>query len=262
MKREGLTAAFSLALITAVLLTGCVSPFITKTAGPIITRDYDYTDFTSIEIGHAFNLEVTRADTYSISIDAGESVFDHIDVSKVGNKLKIDMDNMFFSFTRSPLVKITMPELQGLEMSGAVKGEVSGFRSSHDFELLLSGASDLDMDMEAGNFNCDLSGASRVDGKLKAANTDIVLSGASKIEMDGSGGNILLEASGASKAYLGKFTVTDATIELSGASETKLDITGKLGVSLSGVSTLEYSGNPTIGDTDISGGSSMDKVTR
>jgi hypothetical protein len=262
MKRAVLTASFSLVLITAVLLTGCVSPFVTKTAGPITTREYNFTDFTSIEVGHAFNLEVTAADIYSISISAGESVFDHIDVSKVGNKLKIDMDNMFFSFTRSPRVKITMPELQGLDMSGAVKGEVAGFRSSHDFKLSLSGASELDMDMETGNFDGELSGASRVNGSLKAASSEIVLSGASRFEVDGSGGNINLEASGASKAIMNKFTVNDAAIDLSGASEAKMDISGKLDITLSGVSTLEYYGNPAIGDIDISGGSTLDKANR
>jgi hypothetical protein len=262
MKKSLLIVAGTVIMITAVLLTGCVAPIIKKEAGPTSTREYNFTDFNRIEIGDAFKLEVTPADTYSIQIDASENLFDHIEVTKTGNKLKIDMDNLFFSFHRSPRVKITMPELWGLYMSGASEGSVTGFRSSYDFDLTLSGASELNMDMETGAFEGELSGASEVSGHLKATNCDIELSGASETTLDGSGGNIRLEASGASDIDLDNFTVNDADINLSGASDASLDINGKLDVSLSGASLLEYSGNPTLGNFDVTGGSELERRQR
>jgi phage-related protein len=185
-------------MIIVVMLTGCVAPIIKKDAGPTTNREYNFTDFTSIEIGDAFKLEVIPADTFSISINANENTLDHIDVSKIGNKLKIDMDNLFFSFTRSPRVKITMPELRGLYLSGSSEGNVTGFKSSQDFDLTLSGASELNMDMETGDLVCEISGASEVIGYLKATSSDIVVSGASKIRVNGSSGDIKIGASGAS----------------------------------------------------------------
>jgi hypothetical protein len=259
MKKAILIVACTVIMITAVLLTGCVAPIIKKDTGPTVTRNYDFTDFTIIEIGHAAKLEVTRADTYSISISAGESVFDHIKVTKTGNKLKIDLGNLFFSFPRSPSVKITMPELRGLYLSGASEGNVTGFRSSQDIDLTLSGASELDMDMETGAFECEISGASKVTGYLKATSSDIALSGASRIEINGSGGDIKIDASGASRVNLANFTVNDADIDLSGASDATLDINGRLDVTLSGASTLRYSGNPTLGTINISGGSELER---
>jgi len=258
MKKSILTVACIVILITAVLLAGCTAAIIKKEAGPTTTREYNFTDFTSIEIGHAFKLEVIPADTYSISISASEDVFDHIEVSKTGNKLKIDMDILIFRSHRAPRVKITMPELRGLYLSGASEGNVTGFKSSQDMDCGISGASELDMDVETGNFECEISGASEVAGYLKATSCDIVLSGASQIEINGSGGNIRLGASGASRADLIGFTVNDADIELSGASEGSLDIKGRLDVTLSGLSTLEFSGNPTLGDFNLSGGSELE----
>jgi len=257
MKKMILIVTCAMILISGMLLTGCKRVAIDSERGPVVTRSYDFTEFTRIEIGYAFKLEVIPADTYSISISASESLFDHIEVTKKGNKLKIGMDNLFLGLHRSPRAKITMPELRGLYLSGASEGNVTGFRSSQDFDLTLSGASELDMDMETGAFECEISGASEVTSYLKATSSDIVLSGASEITLDGSGGNIRLDASGASQVDLAYFTVNNADINLSGASDASLDINGRLDVSLSGASSLEYSGNPTLGNFDVTGGSEL-----
>ena len=131
-------------IMTVGLLLGCTRVSLDAENGFTTTRNYDFTDFTSIEIGYAFELEVIPADTYSISINASESTFDRIEVTKSGDKLKIGIDSLLFHSYRSPRAKITMPEVKGLYISGASEGNVSGFSSSHDFELTLSGASELD----------------------------------------------------------------------------------------------------------------------
>ena len=113
--------------------------------------------------------------------------------------------------------------------------------------------------METGTFEGELSGASEVSGYLQAISCDIELSGASEIDLNGSGGDIRLDASGASQIEMASFTVDDADIDLSGASDASLNINGRLDVSLSGASSLEYSGNPTLGDFDLSSGSELER---
>lgn len=260
MKKSTLTKVAGIAILaTVVLLAGCTAPIIKKEAGPTITREYNFIDFTSIEIGHAFKMEVTPADTYSISISASEYLFDYIDVSKTGHKLIIGMDVLVIRSYRSPRVKITMPELRGLYISGASEGNVKGFKSPHDMDCEVSGASKLDMDIETGSFECEISGASEVTGYLEAASCDISLSGASQIELEGSGGNIKIDASGASQVDMADFSVNNADVNFSGASEGSLDINGRLDAALSGLSTLEFSGNPTLGELELSGGSEIER---
>ena len=113
------------------------------------------------------------------------------------------------------------------------------------------------MDMETGDFECEISGASEVTGYLKATSSYIVLSGASKIKINGSAGDIKIDASGASQVDLANFTVNDADISFSGASDGSLNINGRLDVSLSGGSFLEYGGNPILGDFNVTGGSEL-----
>jgi len=259
MKRNIAIIAIILVLVSSIPLAGCKRVLIDEIEGPIITRQYDYTDFTAIEIGDAFELTVTPADTFSVAITAREGLFEHINVSRSGDTLKIDMNNFFLSFNRSGEVRITMPELRWLDLSGAVEADVTGFASGQDLDVRLSGASRLDMDMETGRFTADLSGASELAGRLTATATDIGLSGASEIKLEGSGGDIKINGSGASEAELADFPVDNADIDLSGASQVSLDISGRLDVSLSGASRVEYSGNPTLGDTDISGGSVLER---
>ncbi|MBN1176970.1 MAG: DUF2807 domain-containing protein [Dehalococcoidales bacterium] len=257
MKKSIVAIAVTVLLIAAVLLSGCSAAIIKKEAGPVGTRDYDYTDFTVVEVGHAFSVEITPAETYRISISAGENAFDHIEVTKTGGKLEIGMDTFFFHFLRSPRVKITMPRLTGLHLTGATEGNVTGFSSSDDFDLSLSGASELYMELETGNFEGELSGASELTGNLVATSCEFTLSGASEMELTGSGGDIKIDASGASQADLEHFNANDADIDFSGASDGNLNVNGRLDISLSGASLLEYSGSPTLGELDLSGGSEL-----
>ncbi len=259
MKSKALIITVLLILVSVSLLTGCTRVRIDSEDSSTSTRDYDFTDFTSIEVGYAFKLEVIPADTYSVTISARENLFEHIIVEKKGDRLEIGMGRLWFHFTSSPRVKITMPELRGLHLSGASEGIAMGFKSSHDFNLTLSGASSLEMDIEAGNFQSELSGASELSGWLDAKDADIQASGASQIKLDGSAGSIKLDCSGASEALMPDFAVNNADIKLSGASETEQTINGRLDTSLSRISTLWYRGESTLGKFDVSGGSEIEQ---
>lgn len=254
-----------LVLITVVLLVpvlaGCIRVDLREQAGPITTRQYNFTGFTGIDVGHAFEVEIIPSDNYSVAITAGEKAFDDINVHKDGSTLVVEVDNWFIIWFVTPKLSITMPVLTDLELSGAAKGTAIGFRSPHDLNLHLSGASELDMDIEAGDFFAELSGASEITGRLVSSSTEIDLSGASSITLTGSGGNIGLEGSGASNADLAAFAVDNAFIDFSGASHGRLDINGRLDVDLSGASSLEYKGTPALGNIDLSGASSIEPIT-
>jgi hypothetical protein len=260
MKKLIYTLFLASIMLTIPVLVGCIRVDLAEEAGPITTRTYDFTDFTGIDVEHALEVTITQSENYSVEITAGENVFEKIHVYQNGTTLVIDVDFWFTSWIINPKLTVTMPVLTELELSGACVGTAMGFESSLDMRLHLSGASELDIDMEAGDFFAELSGASRLSGRLLAASTEIELSGASRVNLTGSGGNIKLDGSGASVVELLDFTVNNAYIDFSGASRVNMDVNGRLDVSLSGASSLEYTGNPTMGETDISGSSSMHQI--
>ncbi len=247
-------------MLSVGLLAGCDRVPIGEGSGNKITKDFNYTGFTGIEIEDAFEVEVTYADTYSVTITAGENVMKRVDVSQSGDTLKIELDDWWWFWHATPKATITLPALRRLEISGASKGDVRGFRSNEDLTLELSGASELDIDMEAGEFYADISGASKLTGDLQTADAEIELSGASEVKLAGSGDNLNLNSSGASTTHLSVFTVDDADIELSGASHGEANIAGTLDVTLSGASSLKYYGNPDLGRVNVSGASTLEEA--
>ena len=227
--------------------------------GNVVTKEMDFSDFSNVEVGHAFKVEITRSDSYRVTITASKKLFDHINAVQSGNTLKISLKPLHFRFQLRPTLeaRIAMPTLNRLRLDGAVKGIVGGFSSQGDFDLNLSGASRLDINMEAGEAKFEESGASRLSGNLKLGDAEFTLSGASRAALNGSANNVILSAWGASKLDLADFVLNDASVHLKGASQVAINVNGKLDLDLSGASRLNYIGNPTLCDINISGASRL-----
>jgi len=134
-----------------------------------------------------------------------------------------------------------MPMLSRLDLSGATKGTADGFSSTEQFVAKLSGASSLEMT----NF--------------ELRDVDFELSGASHLIAAGTGSDLVSDVSGASNLDLTNFHLNDANVTLSGASHATINLDGRLDVDASGLSSLEYIGEPTLGTINTSGGSSVNK---
>ena len=246
-----------------LMFSGCipgVGPSV-RGSGTLATWDFDYRDFTKVEAGYAFNVDISKADSYLVRITTDDNMYEYLDVSKQGDTLRIGLKpNYTYDYndiTRN--AAITLPDLEKLELSGASKAEVGvGFSSTHAVDFKLSGASNLDISsMKTGNTNFELSGASKASGNIEMANGRFDLSGASSLELQGSAADIDIEASGASHFKLSDLSVVDVKINLSGASDAIINASGRLDGDLSGASKLSYVGNPTLGGINASGGSTI-----
>jgi hypothetical protein len=280
-----------------LVLTSCNVIFNVRESGPLTTQDFTYTNFKALDIGSAFEVEIDYADTYSMQITAHENVLKNVKITRIGETLKIGLAWPWVSIgSRNLKAKITMPELMKLTLSGSSEGTVSGFKSNSDCEIHVSGASDLNLDMETGAFSADVSGSSELTANLKSESTKMNISGASDLKINavtgrlditcsgsseakgyaeatsstfhlsgasdmtltGKGGNIDLFGSGASSFRLMEYAIDDVNIGLSGASDADMVINGTLQGNLSGSSELRYAGTPVIGkDFDISGDSTF-----
>jgi hypothetical protein len=242
-------------MITAGVLTGCT---IVKGSGILITEDMDFSDFTRVEVGYAFEVEIVQSDQFSVSITADDNLFEYIRVSQQGSTLKIGVQPAVLFRSATYRAKVTMPQLRSLELSGATRGTVSGFESAEDLDIEVSGASSLELEeILAGDTTFDVSGASRVTGEITAQDVNFDISGASTVRLRGQADDIGLDLSGASHVEMDDFLVSSADVDFSGASSGTVHVDGSLDVELSGASSLTYLGNATLGDVDVSGASSL-----
>ena len=201
------------------------------------TWEYDFTDFTDVNVSSAFSVDISQSDSYSVSITANENILDYLSVYQKDETIYVGLELASYRNVQTE-AKISMPTIASLELSGASDGEINDFSSSDPLNLELSGASLLLGNIETGDFNIHLSGASRV-------------------QLTGSGDNLDVHASGASQVELANYIVNNANVKLSGASSAYLKLNGRLNADLSGASRLLYSGEPSLGDIELSGGSTI-----
>lgn len=259
MSIKKITVSLSL-LIIMVILTATTGCNIVTGTGETITLEMEYDNFTKIEAGYAFDIEITRADSCMVSITVDNIMEEYLNVSQQGDTVYISLKSGYIYTNTTQQATITLPDLRRLELSGAAKAAVSGFSTTESVDYELSGASRMSLShMTAGNTGFDLSGASRVSGVIDIKDGKFNLSGASSVELEGSAEDIAIEASGASNVRLPDFPVDTADVELSGASSATIDVSNRIDIDLSGASHLNYSGEPRLGSSSVSGGSSVNK---
>ncbi len=212
-----------IALIAVGLLPGAQFP-----GGPVIgsgniqTRQIDLTAFTAIQASSGFNVQITQSSTYSIKITADDNILNYVQVTKTDQTLTIGL-KPGIGFTTSTLkAEISMPDITTIQFSGGVIGNAQNFKLTHDFKVYLSGGSRLTMTAQADNLTA-------------------IASGGSNLSMQ-------------------DFKVYNAHVDFSGGSQGTINLDGRLDALLSGGSHLSYSGNPTLGTIDTSGGSSISKI--
>jgi len=230
-------------------------------SGNLETEEYAFTNFTEVEISSAFEFEIKQSSSYNISVTADDNVMDYVQVSKVGQTLKIRLGPLPRLGPVTLRASVTMPQLSDLTVSGASHGTVSDFSSTEDLNITVSGASrgtiyDLS---STEDVNIKVSGASSVTGDITAGNVEFDIGGASTIQLEGSANDMVASVSGASRFNLDDFTVNNADVNFGGASSGTINLNGRLDADLSGASKLWYIGEPTMGTINTSGASTISK---
>jgi len=222
-----IVVAFNVVVLLVLGLTvGC--GFVPTGSGDLETKEYAFSDFNQVEIRGTFEFEINQASAYSISITADDDIIEKICVTKAGDTLKIDLETFPRLGSIALKTVITMPQLLGLDVSGAARGTIYGFNSDDDVDITSSGAS-------------------KVKGNIIAGDVDLHVIGASIIQLEGSAKDMVAEAVGASYLRLGDFTVNNASITLMGVSTGTVNVSGRLDADLQGVTKLTYIGEPVMG---------------
>ena len=173
-----------------------------KGSGNLKTEKRDVPAFSVVKSGGAAEVEIAVGGAQSLEIETDDNLLELTKTYVKGDTLFIEREGNIR--TKTPLrIRISVPTLDGLDLSGASKGNVTNIKTDK-FDLELSGASRLTISGEADSLDADLSGASSLEaGELRTAYTTIEASGTSRANVFAT--DILTaEASGASRvAYAG-----------------------------------------------------------
>lgn len=227
MKKIGLSVfaiAFFVSLAAVWAITGityAVPSFnffnYTKGSGNIVAQKRDIRDFTGVDAGGAMRIEITVGKEFALELEGDDNILPLVETSVRGGVLHFERSGGICTENRL-IARISMPELDNLDISGATAATVANV-NSEDLKIKVSGASKIEINGAAADLDAKVSGAS----KLTAENLRTV--------------RVRVKANGASKALVFASESVDADA--------------------SGASKIIYSGNPATVNKDASGASKI-----
>ena len=199
------------------------------------TKSYPIKGINGIDINIACELYIEQKGEESLRIDADEDIIHHIEVKKRDSVLYLTSDKDKMNYKDKDIeVYISVKTLNQITVGGAAKIRNSGILKSNKFTLDISGAADLNLEIDVEKLLADFSGAVNADLRGKANYVVMDMSGASKVDAD----DLISEA-----FYL----------DFSGFGKAEVYAEKVLKVDMSGMGVVKYGGNPQKVDANSSG---------
>ncbi len=210
--------------------------------GNVVTRDRSVGSFQRIEVSGALEVYLKQDSSQQpVKVETDENLQELIEVSESNGVLYIStVDNYNIDATRLK-ISVSAPQFRGVNVSGAshIYGE-NKLSSAETFDIDLSGASELKLELRAPRVNSEVTGASSVE--IRGETKDFKANG-----------------SGASSYKCFELQAENTDVDISGACSADVFASVKLNVQASGASEVKYRGAASV-TTDVSGASGVRKV--
>ena len=210
-----------------------------KGNGNVIKQDRTIEAFNAIDVGGAFEVYIRQGSTEELTVVADDNLLEYITTDVRGGTLDIGLSKSIKNSTELKIY-LTVVSLNEIEASGACNIKGKNMLTSTDLSLDISGASNLDLEIDCTNL-------------------EIEASGASDAEIGGTATNMEVDASGASTIIATNIKCANAQVDASGASTVKIAVTDNLECESSGASSVLYKGNPHV-SVDVSGAGTVKKM--
>ena len=171
-------------ILIAVPLAGCHHGMHgVKGSGKREVQKRDVSAFTSISTEGAFNVDVVCQKAQSLEIEGDDNILPLISTEVSNGVLRLK-NAKTYSVSQPVTIKISVPNIDGLTVSGAGMIDVSGLKNDK-FEIDSEGAPQIKVSGITKVVDIDTSGAARIDThNLHAAKGVVDSKGVSKVDVD------------------------------------------------------------------------------
>lgn len=178
--------------------------------------------FTSISASGAVNIKYRNSDTSKVILVGEKEDFDNIEFFTQDNTLFIKSKGTI----KDPLsVYVRGNKLNFVELSGASSIKSNESLNAPNFQIITSGATNVNLNINARKIKVSATGASDVNLKGQTQNMEATVTGASTL-----------------KAY--DLATDTCVINASGASTSKVKAIQKININATGASTVKFKGEP------------------
>jgi hypothetical protein len=151
-------------------------------SGKLLKEERNVGSFNSISTEGAFDIEVVSQKAQNVEITGDDNILPLVTTEVSKNVLRVR--NLRNYSTSQPLtLRISVPDLVGINSSGAGTIEVSGLKNDK-FDIDVNGAPTIKASGETKTLKIDANGAAKIDThKLRAARVEIDSKGVSTVEV-------------------------------------------------------------------------------
>jgi hypothetical protein len=224
----------------SIFVSACSSKCI-EDSGKHLIKNVTVSPFDEVEVSGPVKLVLRQDSSFAVTISADSNIVDKIKPSVSGNTFKIELDPMTYCGTDSIVIHAGIGALKEIKAGGASKVYSDGKLNLADLNLDLSGATDLNLDVNAGKVNTEIDGAA-------------------KLVLSGQAGAHNLESKGTLQLDAFNFVVGNYDLDIEGTGKSNINVLNNLKVNTSGASAIYYKGNPKSVSDKKSGTSTLQKV--
>ncbi len=190
-------------------------------------RDTD--NFSAVSFGISGKVFIKQGSQLSVTLEGDQDLLDEVTTKVVNGKLLIRKPDWRQARNKKLTAYITMPEIDGLSMSGSGYLENEGSLNCNDLDISVSG-----------------SGSIRLDD-LTADKINISISGSGSVLTEGSGADLAdIRISGSGSITAENFKLRDANVSISGSGRCKIWAEDALSARISGSGSLYFKGDPNV----------------
>lgn len=202
-----------------------------KGNGNVKSEEREIGNFDAIKVNGAFAIYLSQDDSYSLKVVADENLLEIITSKVKGDVLYISTEKSIYKSSELKLY-IGFKHLSEIKANGAITLKSDQVLRFDELEIEINGASSAELELSANSLSIDNSGASTI--KLAGKSTEL------NIDISGAGSVNAIDL----KALKGN-------IDISGVGSGKVYVLEELRVSISGIGSVKYKGDPKV-SSDIS----------
>jgi len=236
--------AFAIAIVLAAATSSAWADIVIGN-GKVETERRTVPAFSSISVGGSGTLKVHRGER-RLSITGDSNILPYVTTEVSGSELKIGFKPMTSISRMTKLeFEVTLPELEGVEISGSGEAVVDAF-DGDEFKGRLSGSGSMKaaLDYEKAALSSSGSGGFVLEGDF--GSLDLRLSGSGEAYLVGSSDELILVISGSGRIGAKDFEAGEADITISGSGDIEIRASEALEARLSGSGELRYWGDPRV----------------
>lgn len=205
-------------------------------SGNVVTDVRDVTSFDEIEINDNFDVVIEVGRPRLVKITGDDNLVEVVETVVRGDRLRVDTDYSLRASREDVQVIIHVPELKSLHSSGSSDVAAYGVETL-DFDIQVSGSSDL-----------------TAEGEVEAL--DVQVSGSGEVRFAGSAKSVRANVSGSGEIDLVDAPAREAAVHVSGSGEVDLAVSELLDATVTGSGEVHYLGSPRV-RSHVSGSGSV-----